>query len=58
MNETGVEAVAATIGGMMSSGVPEIELSVDIDFDVPFTYVIRETSTNTILFIGNISKLP
>lgn len=56
IDEYGVEAAAATAIGM-SSG-PGYDLSVNIDFNVPFMYIIRETSTNTILFIGNMSKLP
>ena len=48
VDERGTEAAAATVvGGDTSTG-----LSETVTFDRPFIYLIRETSTNTILFIG------
>lgn len=52
-NEEGTEAAAATIVdiGLTSAG-PEPVL---IDINRPFVYFIRETSTNSILFMGKVA---
>ncbi len=50
VNEDGTEAASATMAGMdLSPGFPPHD---PVTFDSPFIYIIRETSTNTILFIG------
>ena len=52
VDEKGTKAAAATyIGGETSVGPGSM-----IRFDSPFIYIIRETSTNTILFAGQITK--
>lgn len=55
IDEAGAEGSAATVAGLMSSGSPE--RSDSIAFDVPFIYIIREKSTNTILFMGSVNSL-
>lgn len=47
VDENGTEASAAT-----GSLFPTSSGSITVDFDSPFIYMIRETSTNTILFLG------
>ncbi|WP_210490414.1 serpin family protein [Rufibacter aurantiacus] len=51
VNEEGTEAAAATSVGIMVTSVP---LSVMID--KPFVFLIREKSTNAILFIGRLMQ--
>jgi serine protease inhibitor len=53
-NEEGTEAAAATIVdiGMTSAGPND---PVTIDVNRPFIYVIRETTTNSILFMGRVT---
>lgn len=48
-NEEGIEAAAATI---VDVGVTSIPVPVVLNIDHSFIYIIRETSTNTILFMG------
>jgi serpin B len=50
-NEEGTEAAAATIVGISNSAVME-PLTLSIDHS--FMYIIRETTTNSILFIGRV----
>lgn len=51
VNKEGTEAAAIT--GMIALGTGPVEFqSKDFIVDRPFLFVIRETSTNTILFIG------
>ena len=49
-NEEGTEAAAATVVMIELTSVPSGP--VEVRLDKPFIYVIRETSTNTIAFIG------
>jgi serine protease inhibitor len=53
-NEEGTEAAAATIViiGTTSAGPHD---PITIDVNRPFIYVIRETSTNSILFMGRVT---
>jgi serpin B len=56
VDETGTEAAAATGVGMSPGEVNEYTPPpVVFDADHPFVYVIRDTSTNTILFMGRVS---
>lgn len=48
LDEKGVVAAAAS--GMVNMTSPGVARSVK--FDSPFIYLVRERSTNTILFIG------
>ena len=55
VDEKGVEAAAATGIGMATSPGPDQSEVVELNFDRPFLYVIRETSTGTILFMGMVT---
>lgn len=50
VDEEGTEAAAATVIWAGGSAGPTKE--IDLTFDRPFIYLIRETSTGTILFMG------
>jgi serpin B len=52
-NEEGSEAAAATIVGISTTSMPADPYILNIDH--PFLYIIRETSTNSILFMGRVS---
>ena len=51
-NEEGTEAAAATIVGISTSAAPADPSILNIDH--PFIFLIRETTTNTILFMGKV----
>jgi serpin B len=50
VDEAGTEAAAAT-AGLMAPGISE---PVKITIDRPFLFLIRDTETGTILFIGRV----
>lgn len=52
-NEEGTEAAAATVVGMVATSMPSGPLVMNVDH--PFIYIIRETTTNTILFMGKVA---
>jgi serpin B len=52
-NEEGTEAAAATVVGMYATSLPADPIEMNIDH--PFFYIIRETTTNTILFMGKVA---
>lgn len=52
VNEEGTEAAAATAIAIGTTSMPAD--SWDITFDRPFIYVIYETTTNTIVFMGRV----
>ena len=52
VNEEGTEAAAATAIAIGTTSMPTD--SWDITFDHPFIYVIYETTTNTIVFMGRV----
>lgn len=52
-NEEGTEAAAATIIGFETTSIPTQPLTLRLDR--PFFYVIRETTTNSIIFMGRVS---
>lgn len=53
VNEDGTEAGAASLGGMNESAIePEIKF---IQFNHPFIYIIKDTISGTILFMGAIT---
>ena len=52
-NEEGTEAAAATIVGISNTSMPAGPYILNIDH--PFLYIIREISTNSILFMGRVS---
>jgi serine protease inhibitor len=51
-NEEGTEAAAATIVGVGTTSMP---MRMELNLDHPFIYIIRETSTNSILFMGKVA---
>jgi len=51
-NEEGTEAAAATISGISTTSVI---IPFKFDIDHQFIYLIRETSTNSILFMGRVT---
>jgi serpin B len=51
-NEEGTEAAAATIVGISNTAVIE---PLNLNIDHSFLYIIRETSTNSILFMGKVA---
>ncbi len=53
VDESGTEAAAVTMPGMVTGIDDELKL----EFNRPFIYLIRETSTGTILFMGKETKL-
>ena len=52
VNEEGTEAAAATAIAVGTTSMPAD--SWDITFDHPFIYVIYETTTNTVVFMGRV----
>jgi serpin B len=53
VDEEGTEAAAATTVMMAGSAAPEDE-PLEIDIDRPFIFLIRDTQTGTILFMGRV----
>lgn len=51
-NEEGTEAAAATV---ITIGVTSITQTLELKLDHPFIYVIRETTSNSILFMGRVA---
>ena len=51
-SEEGTEAAAATIVGVVTTVMP---VPFTLNVDHPFLYVIRETTTNSILFMGRVA---
>jgi serpin B len=51
-NEEGTEAAAATIVDIRLTSMPPAPIVLNIDH--PFIYIIRETTTNSILFMGKV----
>jgi serpin B len=52
-NEEGTEAAAATIVGIIATSAPAGPFILNVDHS--FVYIIRETTTNSILFMGTIA---
>ena len=52
VNEEGTEAASATQAGMTTA--PAIFPHAPVVFNSPFIYMIRERSTNTVFFIGQV----
>jgi len=53
-NEEGTEAAAATIVGFENTSVPPPPLELRLDHS--FIYLIRETTTNSIIFMGRVAN--
>ena len=56
VDESGTKAAAVTIGGMFESAALPDREPLELRFDHPFGFVIREKSTNAFLFAGKIGK--
>ncbi|MBN2531082.1 MAG: serpin family protein [Deltaproteobacteria bacterium] len=56
VDESGTEAAAATAVVMNDRGAVD-EDAVEMNFNRPFIYFIRDNQTNTILFAGRVTKL-
>ena len=57
VTEKGTEFAAVTVIGFVNTSMPVTPLKkIVFDADRPFVYMIRETSTNTILLVGTLSK--
>lgn len=52
VNEEGTEAAAATIVGMSTTSMLAEELTINLDN--PFIYMIYNTQTNAIVFMGQV----
>ena len=52
LNEKGTKAAAVTYFGMYTSGMVMDVKSVDLVFDKPFIYMIRDAATKELLFFG------
>jgi serine protease inhibitor len=52
-NEEGTEAAAATVVGIIATSMPAGPFILNIDHS--FLYIIRETTTNSILFMGRVA---
>ena len=56
VNESGSEAAAVTIAVVAPKGAPSTQEPIEMSFDHPFLFVIRDTNTGTILFIGQLMQ--
>jgi len=52
VNEEGTEAAAATMVGMVATGMPAETITLRLDR--PFIYVIYNVETNAIVFMGHV----
>ncbi len=58
IDETGCEAAGTTLASFELASDPNSEIkNTKIEFNRPFYYLLREQTTNLILFIGKINKL-
>ncbi len=55
VDEAGTEAAAATLAIAQAKGMFNPQ-PVEISFDKPFVYLIRDTETGAILFLGSLMK--
>ncbi len=56
VNETGTEAAAVTVVGISTTSYPAQPEFIPFLANKPFLFVIRETTTNTIIFLGRVSN--
>lgn len=54
VNEEGTEAAAVTSSEVVATSAPLVEEPFDLTFDKPFFYLIRDNSSGTILFMGEV----
>lgn len=57
VDESGTEAAAVTVGGMMDSAVGPGNPPICFHVNRPFVFLIKEKSTGTILFMGKVTAL-
>jgi serine protease inhibitor len=57
VNEEGTEAAAVTVVGIIETSINPEPRVIPFIADHPFVFAIRETTTNTILFMGKVSAL-
>jgi serine protease inhibitor len=57
VNEEGTEAAAVTVVGIIETSAGPGPSFIPFVADHPFVFAIRETTTNTILFMGKVSTL-
>jgi serine protease inhibitor len=57
VNEEGTEAAAVTVTGIANTSANPEPSFIPFVVDHPFVFAIRETTTNTILFMGRVSAL-
>ena len=56
VNEKGTEAAAATAVVMALRGMPHPEPSIEFRADHPFLFLIRDSTTGSILFMGRVAQ--
>jgi len=56
VNESGTEAAAATVVGAVVTSGPDPSTIRDMHLNRPFLFLIREQTSNTVLFMGLIEK--
>ena len=55
LSETGTKAAAVTYFGMMeTTALPEEKEQININFNKPFMYIIRDVETKEMLFVGTV----
>ena len=58
VDEEGTEAAAVTEAVMkVTSAGPDVNSSIEFNMNKPFAYIIRDTQTGTILFMGKVTTL-
>jgi serine protease inhibitor len=57
VNEEGTEAAAVTVVSVVLTSLPQEPVFIPFIVDHPFIFAIRETTTNTILFMGKVATL-
>ena len=55
VNEKGTEAAAATAVGMRAAGMPPQDEPAKFHADHPFLYLLRDTKSGAILFMGRVT---
>ena len=56
LNETGTKAAAVTYFGMNATALPVEKKTIEITFDKPFIYLIRDSKNKEILFFGVVNE--
>ena len=57
LNESGTKAAAVTYFGLTKSAVADVSQDIiDIKFDKPFVYMIRDVKTKEIIFVGTVDE--